>query len=63
MWVKLIEPAREGRDLTRIATVIDRVVFDTQHEDVSYGRFPDGSDTWDFHQTATPGAANQPDTP
>ncbi len=44
-------------------TIIDKLVFDTQRDDVSYGRFPDGSATWGFHQAATPEAANQPHTP
>lgn len=39
-------------------TFFDSIVYDTQIEDVSYGRFPDGSDTWDFHPNPTPGSAN-----
>jgi hypothetical protein len=39
-------------------TIIDSVVFDAQEGDVSYGRFPDGADTWGFHLLPTPGAAN-----
>ena len=40
-------------------SVIDMLIFDTQSEDVSYGRFPDGTDTWGFHQAPTPGAPNE----
>lgn len=39
-------------------TVIDSVVFGSQTEDISYGRYPDGSDTWDFHSSPTPGSVN-----
>ena len=44
-------------------TVLDSIVFGEQFEDVSYGRFPDGGDTWDYHQEATPYAANGPHIP
>ena len=37
---------------------LDTVVFDPQLEDVSYGRRPDGADTWDFLDPPTPGASN-----
>jgi hypothetical protein len=40
-------------------TIIDSIVFDGQFEDVSYGRFPDGDDSWGFHQNPTPGSPNQ----
>lgn len=39
-------------------TVLDRIVFDQQREDVSYARFPDGSDTWEYHVEPTPGTPN-----
>ena len=39
-------------------TVIDTLRFDAQQTDVSYGRLPDGSDTWAFFTNPTPGAAN-----
>ncbi len=44
-------------------TVIDEVTFDYQFDDVSFGRYPDGADTWGFHDLPTPGAANTPVTP
>ena len=39
-------------------TVVDTVVFRSQTNDVSQGRFPDGSTTIRFLQAPTPGAAN-----
>jgi hypothetical protein len=39
-------------------TIIDSITFDAQFEDVSYGRFPDGDGSWDYHLTPTPGAPN-----
>ena len=39
-------------------SLIDGISFDTQTEDESYGRFPDGSDTWVIMTNATPGNAN-----
>jgi hypothetical protein len=38
---------------------LDTVVFGPQLEDVSYGRRPDGVDTWDFLDPPTPGASNE----
>jgi len=37
---------------------LDTVVFGPQQEDVSYGRRPDGSDTWEFLDPPTPGASH-----
>lgn len=37
---------------------IDSIVFGTQYSDVSYGRFPDGADSWGYMASATPGTAN-----
>jgi len=39
-------------------TLIDGVAFGPQMADVSYGRFPDGNDTWCFMTLPTPGARN-----
>jgi len=39
---------------------IDSIVFGAQYADVSYGRYPDGADSWDYMATATPGSANGP---
>ncbi|OQY29558.1 MAG: hypothetical protein B6244_03370 [Candidatus Cloacimonetes bacterium 4572_55] len=40
-------------------TVIDSLTYGEQTDDVSYGRIPDGSDTWEPIYTPTPGQANQ----
>jgi len=42
-------------------TVIDSILFDGQFEDVSYGRFPDGGNSWSYQQSPTPGSPNQMD--
>jgi len=39
-------------------TVIDSLTFGEQATDISYGRFPDGSDNWILFTTPTPGASN-----
>ena len=39
-------------------TIIDSILFDGQLEDVSYGRFPDGGNSWGF-QSPTPGLPNE----
>ena len=39
-------------------TPIDTLTFGEQTEDVSKGRNPDGSDTWEFFTSPTPGATN-----
>jgi hypothetical protein len=39
-------------------TLIDSVLFNAQRTDVSYGRFPDGTDTWSQMEPPTPGARN-----
>jgi hypothetical protein len=40
-------------------TIIDSIIFDEQFEDVSYGRFPDGDNSWSFQEKSTPGLPNQ----
>jgi len=40
------------------ATRIDGLVFERQTSNVSYGRYPDGGDTWRFFGVPTPGKAN-----
>jgi hypothetical protein len=40
------------------STVIDSVTFGVQRADVSYGRFPDGADTWSLMEPPTPGGRN-----
>jgi len=37
---------------------IDSVQFPKQDPDISYGRYPDGNDTWHFFGAATPRSAN-----
>ncbi|MFK5855197.1 MAG: lamin tail domain-containing protein [Bacteroidota bacterium] len=43
--------------------VIDTMSYGDQTTDVSYGRYPDGSDFWGFMIDITPGAANTNPTP
>ena len=40
-------------------TLIDCMSFPEQVRDISYGRYPDANDTWQFFGTPTPGATNQ----
>ncbi|MHC4477590.1 MAG: lamin tail domain-containing protein [Planctomycetota bacterium] len=40
---------------TNGVTLIDSVVFGEQTADISYGRYPDGSDDWRFFGTSEPG--------
>ncbi|MBT3215962.1 MAG: lamin tail domain-containing protein [Candidatus Marinimicrobia bacterium] len=39
-------------------TIIDQITYEAQITDISYGRIPDGSDTWEYFSTPTPGATN-----
>jgi hypothetical protein len=39
-------------------TLIDSISFGNQYEDISYGRYPDGTDNWYKMNDPTPGAAN-----
>ncbi len=39
-------------------TPIDTLTYGEQTADISYGRFPDGSDTWQLFTTPTPGISN-----
>ena len=41
----------------------DTVVFETQTDDVSIGRYPDGAPDFDAHTTATPGTRNAAHAP
>ncbi|MBN2600528.1 MAG: lamin tail domain-containing protein, partial [Candidatus Marinimicrobia bacterium] len=43
-------------------TIIDSLSFGEQETDVSFGRFPDASDTWQTFVTPTPGSSNQLET-
>ncbi len=42
---------------------VDSLTFSQQTGDISYGRYPDGTDTWGFMTDFTPGAANTNPTP
>ena len=52
----------EGENIRLFAadgkTLIDEVTFDSQAEDRSYGRMPDGSDNWQSLAAPTPGKSN-----
>ncbi len=52
----------DGEELALIdidgTTVLDSVQFGPQRPDISYGRFPDGSDTWSLLGLPTPGGRN-----
>lgn len=52
----------EGEEIALFAadgnTPVDHVAFGRQVGDVSYGRFPNGSDSWRYLNSPTPGAAN-----
>jgi hypothetical protein len=39
-------------------TLLDSIVFGAQNADVSYGRYPDAADDWQFMSVPTPGAPN-----
>ena len=53
---------RDGEEIHLFAsdgeTLIDSVSFDEQYTDISYGSYPDGSDTLSFMVVPTPGARN-----
>ena len=38
---------------------VDSLSFGAQTDDISYGRYPDGSQNWEFFNTPTPGTTNQ----
>ncbi len=40
------------------STIVDSYTYGPQQTDVSFGRNPDGGDTWETMGTATPGASN-----
>ena len=56
--------SRDGEEIglfaddTHANVPLDIIVFGPQLEDVSYGRHPDGADTWDFLDPPSPGASN-----
>jgi len=38
--------------------IVDSLSFPSQNADVSFGRYPDGSDNWEYFLNTTPGAPN-----
>jgi len=40
------------------SSLIDSIIFAEQTTDISYGRYPDANDTWQFMASPTPGRAN-----
>jgi hypothetical protein len=50
-----------GLFLQDSTTVVDTLTFSEQMEDISYGRYPDGSANWGNLSTPSPGTANQMD--
>lgn len=42
--------------------VVDELTYGDQTTDVSYGRYPDGTDNWAFMPNITPGASNEAPT-
>jgi len=54
--------AADGEEIGLFAgdgTLSDGVLFDKQLSDVSYGRWADGNDTWQYMATPTPGGTNK----
>jgi len=39
-------------------TVVDEIVYGAQDTDISYGRYPDGENTWEYFAVPTPEASN-----
>ena len=58
-----VKLSSDGEDIGLTApdgtTIIDSYTFGPQTTDVSEGRLPDGSDTWEFFNDPTPGESNQ----
>ncbi len=42
-------------------TIIDSITYEQQYPDTSFGRLPDGADSWQFFSNPTPGTSNQPE--
>ncbi len=45
------------------SVVVDELTYTEQTTDISYGRYPDGTDTWGFMEEITPGTANSNPAP
>ncbi len=39
-------------------TILDTLTFEAQSENISFGRYPDGSDNWQFFTSSSPGKSN-----
>ncbi len=54
--------SREGEFVALVApdgvSIIESINFEAQETDVSYGRLPDGGETWQHFMSPTPGATN-----
>ena len=46
------------QQLSNDINVLDQLTFDAQTTDVSYGRYPDGTENFEFFETPTPGEQN-----
>ncbi len=57
---KLSKDGEEAGIFSSDQIEVDAVVFGTQSEDISFGRFPDGTSSLQFFNTPTPGASNIP---
>jgi len=58
-----VKLSADGEDIGLTAsdgtTIIDSYTFGEQTTDISEGRLPDGTDTWEFFTIPTPGASNE----
>jgi len=55
---KLAAPGEEIMLILADSTVLDSLTYGQQTSDISFGRYPEGSATWQFFDTTTPGSAN-----
>jgi hypothetical protein len=55
---KLNSPSEEIGLVHQDGTIIDKIVYDDQYPDVSFGRFPDGDTTWNYYSEPTLHGAN-----
>lgn len=57
---KLSKDGEEAGIFSSDQIEVDAVIFGAQSEDISFGRFPDGTSSLQFFNTPTPGASNIP---
>lgn len=59
--------SRDGETIALVdidgTTILDSYTFGPQEPDISEGRSPDGTDTWRFFDTPTPGSSNPQSVP